>query len=141
MSRRLKLPTAEMGELELLAVPVRAGDWGQWEDVRASPLGDLVSVVPVEAFDHALRGWSRPLVDALGLPPQGALRKMPRAARQCRLRKDCIFFDRRKCTPFSKEMPWCYEPDGMDASPRFTEILSSWREGVYVVMVLERPDG
>jgi hypothetical protein len=141
MPRRLKIPTAEMGEIELFVISVTPEGWGEWEDVRESPFGKLISVVPFSAYDHALRGWSKPLVTALGLPPEGALRKMPTLAKQCGLRRDCIFYKKAKCHPFSKKMPWCYEPQGVGAAPHSTEILSMWREGVYVIAVLESPNG
>lgn len=140
MPRQLTLATAEMGDISLFIIWADEAGWGDWDAVRTSLFAPLLSVIPKTVMDHALRGWTKPLVDALGLPPQGALRKMPPSAKQCEQRHKCIFFEKNRCHPFTKKMPWCYEPDGVGGAPFTADIISHWRKGVYVIVVLEDTD-
>lgn len=137
----MKLPTREMGEVTLLVTWEKAGQWEpEFEPLRGTRIGDQVSVIDQAALDHALHGLSRPLVDALGIPPAGALRKLPEAARECLQRRKCPFYEARDCHPGGKAMPWCYEPDGIADPAEKTaaaRIIEEWRQGVYVVVVRE----
>jgi len=130
-----------MGEITLFIIWASEDGWGTWDAVRTTSFAPLLSVIPQSVMDHALRGWTKPLVDALGLPPEGSLRKMPASAKQCEQRQKCIFFEKHKCHPFSKLMPWCYEPADVGGAPFTADILSHWRKGVYVIVVLEDTDG
>jgi hypothetical protein len=136
----MTLPTREKGELQLLAVWQKDGHWEpEWEPLRGTPFGDLLSVVPEETLNHALTGWSRPLVQALGISPEGALRKIPKEAQQCLRRSKCPLYD-AKCVPLAREMPWCFEPDGVkDDGVRYaaSRVIEEWRAKVYVVIVTE----
>jgi len=133
--RRLQIPSAEMGTLQLYLIYEYAGCW---EDEWAPMQGvlDLPSVSK-EVMDHALHGWTRPLVDALGPPPKGRLLLLPRSARECAQRATCPSYDLKRCGALLKKMPWCFEPDGVEAKLLVTEVISLWREEVYVVVVLE----
>lgn len=142
MPRRVKLPTLEMGEVQLLLLT----GWEEpWNRLRGTPFGDQLSVVSREAVDHALHGLSRPLVDSLGIPPVGALRKIPDESRECLLRRrgqnhrPCPLYG-PECHVESPKMPWCFEPDGIeDEGVRRAAGLAieQWRAGVYVVVVTE----
>jgi hypothetical protein len=141
MPRRIKLPSLEQGDIHLLWV----SNWeGGWDILRGTVFGDLISVVSKEVIDHALHGLSRPLVDALGIPPEGALRKDPR---QCWHRDKhpperlyrCPLYHRTHCQPISKHMPWCFEPEGEFSKAQrslASKAIEVWREGAYVVVVV-----
>jgi hypothetical protein len=133
-----------MGFLELYLIYDEGGVWEQnWRPLQGNEIASLLTTVPKDTIEHALRGWTSPLVKSLGLPPQGALIKLPESARVCTLRDRCPFYDKARCFPTAKRMPWCYEPDGSeDPEVRrlMSEIVKSWREGVYVVLVQEEHD-
>ncbi len=142
MPRRLKVSTRELGPLELYLVYAKGSEWEpEWKPLQGTEIGDLFTVVTKEVMDHALWGFSRPLVDALGLPPQGALRKMPHP--QCSARVGCPFYEPRDCVPAGKNLPHCYRPEGLtsDESRGLAyEAVRLWREGVYIAVVQEAPD-
>jgi len=145
VSRRVKLPTQEMGEVQLMLLD----DWeSPWDLLRGTPIGDQFSVVTREAINHALHRLSRPLVDSLGIPPEGALRKVPAVSRLCWLRLKRAGMRRScplqgpECTIRSPKMPICFEPDGIeDEATRTiaTQVIGLWREKVYVVVVVSTP--
>ena len=140
MSRRVKLPTQEMGEIQLMLLD----GWEEpWALLRDTLIGNQFSMVYREAVDHALHKLSRPLVDSLGIPPDGALRKVPEGSRLCWLRvrqgrqRECPI-QGPECDIRSPKMPTCFEPDGFDdEAVRFiaARAIELWREGVYVVVV------
>lgn len=135
MPRRLQIPSIEMGTLQLYLIYDYGGKWeGEWDPMRG--VLDLPTVSK-EIMDHALHGWTKPLVDALGPPPQGKLRLLPSSARDCAHRTTCPSFDPNRCSPLRKKMPWCFEPDGLEAKRLVTEVITLWRDGVYVVVVVE----
>lgn len=140
----MKLPTLEMGEIEVLTIDEKDGKWEpDWEPLRGTRIGDQFSVVARQTIDHALHGLSRPLVDALGIPPSGALLKLPQDARECRLRRRCPFYEPKQCHPRASKMPWCYEPDGIDDDLErlaAAKAIEEWRQGVYLVIVRETLD-
>jgi len=135
--RRLQLPSAEMGSLELYLIYDEGGVWElEWRELQ----GVLeLPVVSKEDMDHALHGWTRPLVDALGPPPKGMLLKLPRTARLCAHEKACPFYDKRRCGLLLSKMPWCFEAAGLAAPKLVAEVIKLWRQEVYVVLVRE-PD-
>jgi len=143
MSRRVKLPTQEMGEVQLLLLD---GWEKEWAVLKGTAFGNLFSVVPHEAVEHALRRLSRPLVEALGIPPEGALRKIPKASRECLMRpkgagkRPCPLYDSFTCYPTAPTMQWCFEPDGIEEEAvrkMASRAIEVWREGVYVVVVMQ----
>lgn len=142
MSRRMNLPTKELGEIQVLTISERDGVWEEeWEPLRDRPIGGLLSVVTRETISNALYGLTRPLALALGLPPSGALVKLPNAARTCERKKPCPFYDPKLCFPTTKKtMPWCYEPAGISNEKEreaAAKAIGLWREGVYLVIVKE----
>jgi hypothetical protein len=140
MPRRLTIKTNEKGDLPLYLIYADGtGHWEQeWASAQDLELSSLLTTVPKETMDHALAGWTKPLVDALGIPPEGALRKLPVANRVCGVRKRCPYYEPNKCVPLHQKMPWCFEPDGLksDESRHFAaRLIQLWREKVYVVVV------
>jgi hypothetical protein len=100
--------------------------------------GDQFSTTTKEILEHALRRWARPLATSLGIPPAGALKKIPPESRVCFRRKTCQLYDEKQCFPEAKNMPWCFEPDGVAAEPvRYaaTRAFEYWRDRVYLVVV------
>jgi hypothetical protein len=132
----MKLPTAERGELEVLALDGWEPDWAP---LRGTVFGNQLTVMPREALNHALHGFSRPLSRALGIPPVGALRKIPKPSRACYARRKCPFFVPRNCSPTADKMPWCFDPDIEDEALRSAaaRAIGYWREGVYVLVVTD----
>lgn len=145
MPRRVKLPTREMGELQLLVNWERGGVWEDFQSLRGTRIGQQISIISQAALDHALHKLSRPLVDSLGIPPSGALRKLPVLARECERRERCPLYKASECNPFSKKLPWCFEPGGIaDEKERSdaARLIQEWSQGVYVAVVQEeRVDG
>lgn len=142
MPRRLRVKTRERGPLELYVVTESPeGGWEiGWENLRTTFFGKLVPRVPRSAFNHVLNGFSKPFVDALGLPPEGALRKLPSPC--CSKQTTCALFDKRRCLLTSKQLPWCYEPAGFEdlgtATRRIaSELVFLWKEGVHVIAVYD----
>lgn len=117
----------------------RDGLWEpEWEPLRGTVFGDQFSVISKETLEHALKRWSRPLVDALGIPPVGALKKIPVEGRECFRRGTCRLYNAKQCFPEAKNMAWCFEPDGVaDETVRYaaTRAFEYWRDGVYLVVV------
>ncbi len=130
-----------MGDLNLLLIQETAGVWEEeWRPLQGTPLGDLFTVVSNSIMNDALKGWTKPFVAALRIPPEGALRKVPPESRVCLRRHKCPFYEARKCFPEAKQMPWCFEPEGMEpeeARRQATRAIESWREKVYLVVVQE----
>lgn len=141
MPRRLKLKTQELGDLELQLIYQYGASWEpSWKPLQGALIASLLTVVSKEVWDHALAGWTRPLVQALGIPPDGALRKLPSADKLCEKRSICPYYHPKECQPKAKNMPWCFEPSGVrdpNARQLASELLSLWREGVYVLVVID----
>jgi hypothetical protein len=141
MPRRLKLPTRELGALELHVIYDYGGTWEEaWRPLQGTPIASIFTTVSKANYDHALLGWTKPFVDGLGLSPAAALRKLPAEAQQCAVRNRCVFYDKRRCIPSSSKLPWCYEPGGIDDDTKrhlSAEVIGFWRQGVYVVVVQE----
>lgn len=141
MPRRLRVETAEMGFLELYLIYQYGAVWEPaWEPLAGHPLASVFTVVSKETMDHALHGFSRPLVQQLGLPPQGCLHKLPQAHRVCGLREGCVFYSKTDCHTTSKKLPNCFQPDGVEgdtAQQLGHDVVRLWREGVYIVVVQE----
>lgn len=141
MPRRLKLKTSELGDLELYLVYQYGEKYETyWAPAQGLPFTSLLTVVPVEVMNHALRGWTSPLVKALGIPPDGALRKLSVENRVCERRDPCPFYHPKECVPLFPKMPWCFEPSGIeDSNARFlaAEAIKFWKQGVYIVVVID----
>jgi hypothetical protein len=137
--RRLKIKTQEMGDLELYLIYQYGVAWEEdWLPLQGNPISTLLSVATKEDLDHALRGWSWPMTSKLGISPAGGLRKV--LGKQCYRRSTCPFYEKKSCVPTAKALPTCFEPDDIeeDVSRKMAaEVIRMWREGVYVVVVLE----
>jgi hypothetical protein len=129
-----------MGSVELYLINDEGGTWEeQWRDFQG--IWDL-PVISKTDMDHALHGWTKPLVTVLGPPPKGKLIQLPQAAKKCASEKTCPFYDKRTCGASLKKMPWCFVPDDTKAGSLAAEVIKLWREGVYVLVVQEpKPDG
>jgi hypothetical protein len=131
------VPTAEAGEVEILL-------WtpAEWAPCKGTWVDGLVAHVDVAALNHALAGYSKPLVAALGLPPAGALRKIPAPARACAHAPGCTLAPAGGCAPAHKDLPLCYTPWGLgpEAAGLAYQVVLAWREGVYVVVREGDPD-
>ena len=136
MSRRVLIQTREIGKVTLVLVRQEAGTWEpDWEPLRTSALASIIPIIPRETIEHALRGYTRPLILALGLPPEGCLRKLPPEAKLCSQRRTCTLQRATDCSPTAKAMPWCYHPEGLP--DKAAEAIALWREGVYLIVTLE----
>lgn len=138
MSRRIVIPSDP--PIRLLTISESKGTWeSEWEPLKGTIFEGLFSHVDRRVIDEAIRGHVGPLVKSLGIPPEGALRKMP--SRECGKRKSCIFYDNRKCLLLSSKMPWCFVPEGLDVTeelePLVMEVLAAWKEPRHIVVVRE----
>jgi hypothetical protein len=143
VSRRLTIATKEMGKLELYLIYDYGGTWEpEWLPVQDHPIASLFTRVAHDTIEHAILGFSRPLVKGLGLFPKGCLHKMP--SQECTHATACTLHVEKDCLSTAKGMPWCFEPAGVgDASTirkLAAEAVRLWREGVYVVVVEEPAD-
>lgn len=144
MPRRLKLSTREMGNVELQLIYQVGELWEPtWRPLQGSTFAAILPVVSDETMNHALRGWTKPLVSSLGLPPQGSLRKLPKEYQQCEHRNHCPFYAPHNCVPIAKKLQDCFQPEnlaGDDARTLAYDAIRLWREGVYIVVVQEASD-
>lgn len=140
MPRNVKIKTAEIGIIEALVIRQEKGVWeSDWESLRLTPAGVLIPVMPRGHLEHALLGWSRPFVQALGIPPAGALRKLRlQETRLCQNRNRCASHSTEDCVIDSKGLPWCFEPEGLPLIAR--ELVSLWRASVFVLVTIEESD-
>lgn len=138
MPRQLKIKTHEMGELELYLIYQYVDTWEEeWKPLQGAAITSLLTVVSQEMMTHALKGLTIPFIKALGIPPVGALRKLPNP--QCDKRVLCPFYRKKECVPVAKAMPSCFEPAGiedLDARRLAGDLVRMWREGVYIVVVV-----
>lgn len=131
MPRRLSLPSPELIRIELYFIYSYNGTWEeQWKPLQGAI---DIPVVSKEIVDHALHGWTHPLVNELGPPPEGMLRKLP--SEHCANGSNCTFYDVSRCKVLSKKMPWCFEPKGITPGNLATEVIQLWKTGVYVLIV------
>lgn len=141
MSRRVRVKTNEMGFVELFLIYNYAGTWEpEWRALQdASSITSLFATLEHDEMEQAFIGWTRPLVNALGPPPKGALIKLPLVTRTCANQRGCTLFIPKHCGSLLPKMPNCFEPEGFDEPIRrlASEIVRLWREGVYVVVVGE----
>ena len=141
MPRRLKLKTQELGDLELYLIYQYGKTWEDtWEPAQGLSAMSLLTVVGKDVMDHALAGWTSPLVKALGIPPEGALRKLPVENRVCERKDPCPFYRPKECVPLHPKMPWCFDPGGIEdpnARRLLAELVKFWKEGVYTVVVVD----
>lgn len=138
MSRRLKLATVQKGYVEVLRIQENAdGTWEEeWDPLRHTPLASLVSRMSQRNLDHGLNGYTKPFIDALGISPEGAIRKLP--SQECATRQGCPFYEAKKCLAGSKKLPWCFKPEGIDGEARrhaAAQAVFLWRDKVYLVVV------
>ena len=141
MPRRLKLKTPELGDLELYLIYQYGEKWEDtWALAQGLPATSLLTFVDKGVMDHALVGWTSPLVKALGLPPAGCLRKLPIENRVCERRDPCPFYRPKECVPTHTKMPWCFQPEGIEdpnARQLVAELIKFWKEGVYTIVVVD----
>lgn len=134
----MKLTTVQKGFVEVLRIQENAdGTWEEeWEPLRHTPLASLVSRMSQRNLDHGLVGYTKPFVDALGIPPDGALRKVP--SQECSSRHRCPFYAKKKCEVSSKKLSWCFKPEGVegeDGKNAAAQAVFLWRDKVYLVVV------
>jgi hypothetical protein len=139
MSRRLSLATKELGRLEVLLIYCQDGVWEKdWRPLQGNPITGLFTVVTLDNINHALAGWTSPLVKGLGIDPKLALHSLPE--KRCALWSSCLFKRPTDCLSNSKKTPWCFEPAGVEgdeAKNLGREVIQMWREGVYVLVIQE----
>lgn len=137
MSRLVKLQTRELGDLHLMLIRSQGGVWEEaWEPLRHTRYAEFITVTNKEVLDHALHGWTSPLIKILGPEPKFILHRLSPDAHQCELWRKCIFYRKKDCVPKAPLMPNCFQPVGVPPEIGY-EILRLWRESVYVVVVEE----
>lgn len=137
MPRQIKLQTREMGDLHLMLVRSKGGEWEpEWAPLKGTPYAEHFSKVSKETMDHALHGWTSPLTKGLSYAPNLILHRISPNARQCALWGDCVFYRKSDCVPKSPKLPNCFQPEGHPAELGY-EVVRLWRESVYIVIVEE----
>lgn len=141
MPRQLKIPTRELGDLLLYVIYQRGDAYEpEWKPLQGYPITTLFTTLSKVNYDHALKGWTYPLVKALGRAPHHAIIKLPVENAVCFERARCPLYTRAECIPRHKKMPWCFQPDGYEdplARRQAAEVIRLLREQVYIVVVLE----
>lgn len=139
MPRRLTIQTKEMDKIDLYLIYDYGGVWeSEWRPLQGHDVTKLFTHVAHDTIEHAILGWSSPLVKSLGLFPEGCLHKLP--SRECHNAKTCSLYVKGDCRVTAKKKPWCFEPLGFeesDARRLMVEAIRLWRERVYVVVVEE----
>lgn len=107
-----------------------------WEPVRLSRYAEYFTKVPKQVMDHALLGWTSPLVKSLGPAPKLILHRLSPDARQCAVVEKCLFYQKKNCLPNAAKMPTCFELVGLPGEISY-ELLRLWRDSVYMVVVEE----
>lgn len=139
MARQVKLATREMGDLHLLLIRSYGGEWeSEWEPLRGTSYAEYFTYTHREIIEHALLGWTSPLVKSLGPEPRLILHRLSPDARQCAAWEKCVFYRKTDCLPNAKQMPNCYQPRGVPGDLGY-EMIRLWRESVYLVVVEETP--
>jgi hypothetical protein len=137
VSRRLTIGTKELGNIQVLLIYCRGDEWEpEWRALKGHPVANLFSVTTEADLNHALSGWTSPLVKGLGLAPSLALHSLPE--KRCALWGTCVFRRPVDCLSTSKKTPWCFEPFGLEgdeAKNLGREVVQLWREGVYMLVV------
>lgn len=135
------LPTKELGDLSVFIIYEQASAYeAAWAPVQGLPFTDSFTRVPKAIWDHALKGWTSPLVKALNLPPKGAILKLSKAEKTCEVQNTCPMFTSGECTPLYKKMPWCFQPGGLanlDQRRLGADAIQMWRENTYIIVVFE----
>lgn len=139
MARLIKLQTREMGDLHLMLIRSEGGVWeAEWDSLRQTPYATYFTVIPKETLDHALHGWTSPLVKGLGPSPAMILHRLSPDSKQCAVWDKCVFYRKTDCIPKSPKLPHCFVPVGVPTEQGY-EVLRFWRDAVYVVVVQETP--
>lgn len=138
MSRQIKLQTRELGALHVMLVRSEHDVWETyWAPLREHPLCRWLPRIPRETLDHALHGWTYPLVQVLGYEPKMILHGIARQeASECGARKGCPLYRAKDCIPTARNMPHCFVVGGLSGDLGH-EVLRLWRDSVYVVVVEE----
>ena len=111
--------------------------WGELAPLRLVPeFAVLIPIVTGEAMSHALHGWMRPLVEALGIEPRYQLLRIPDPHNVCSLAGSCMMHDSKRCHPRHKKLPECWLPEGVPEARRAMAVVTqAWVEDRYVVIV------
>ena len=102
--------------------------------ILETPLAKHLNRIPFTTYQHALKGYTAPLHQALGLNAKLTLRTLPQ---ECSKAPRCPFHDARKCLAGLAAVPFCHQPVGIQDAlqPYYREVLSALHDGCYVVCV------
>lgn len=121
--------------MEILSIVLIRQDEVEWSFLDGTAVAKQLSYVTQEALDHALHGWSTPLVQALGPPPKGALIKLALSVDPtCAAHKICGTWRSELCYLKSKKIPLCFEL--VNHAGFANEVVRWWHEGIYVLVGL-----
>lgn len=144
-SRQFKIHDPHWGEHDVLVIHENAdGSWDEeWrpfqEHPEVSKVGSLFSRVSQESYQDALRKYTTPLIQELGLPPEACLIKTPPEMKLCAHRKSCAMYEKGVCLGDNPKVPTCYqaELDGLEPSVEIqvARVFELWRMGFYIIVV------
>jgi hypothetical protein len=137
--RAIDLTDPEWGVVKLaVTFPTEDRTWGDLTPLRGTSWERWITVVPAEAFSHAMHGWATPLMRVIGRTPVALARMVEAEARECRLKKDCVGWNPKNCVP-RIDVPFCWEAPGNispEAQVIVAEVVRAWGENRYVLVVL-----
>lgn len=141
MPRSLSLKTRELGNLSLYLIYQKADQYEEtWRAIQGLEIAQGFTVITKEVLNQALLGWTSPFVKQLGIPPVGALVKLPTVNKLCEAREKCPMYTPRECVPQYKKMPWCFQPAGLSSDEQrrlAADVVQMWRAKTYIVVVTE----
>lgn len=112
--------------------------WGALTPLMGSSWSGQIPVVSGEILSHALHGLSKPLWEALGVPPRVRALRVALKARRCvEYQERVCEHASAVCVPGSSKLPGCYVapfPD-LDLRRVASEVGKAWDEGRYVFVV------
>lgn len=144
-SRHFKIQDPEWGEFNLLVLHEdKEGsldeEWKAFQEhSEVAHIGALFSRVTQDAYQDALNKYTTPLIQELGLPPEGCLIKTPSEMKLCAHRKSCAMYEKGVCLGDNPKVPTCYQAEGGGLEPsieiQVARVFELWRMGFYIIVV------
>ncbi len=136
--RKFSFLTQAMGPMEVVAVFSVEGVWEGHETLQEL-IGEVASyfgVVDEGVWNHAKAGYTDPLVQGLGVPPEIVLRRITPEVSRCHFTRGCPKVH-QDCHIGSGAVPECFMADGPDPETRsqLHQMVWAMLEGSFVVIV------
>jgi hypothetical protein len=130
----------EWGKLQLAVIQETDGTWPEHPQLCTvlSALAVHFTRVSDEVYQHAMAGYTAPLLAKLGVPPAVVLRRVVPPLSLCWSRKGCPAYQLKTCVVTSGVLPVCFLPDYPDEAVRgqLNELLRALISGAFAVLVV-----